>query len=758
MSPFFQRARLPVLLVFPLTFTALIGHLWHLHTDENSTSYFKRHSQFERTIEKDIKAKRGEIVDANGDPLARNTPLFEVAVDTIQLRDAESAWVARQIRRTVSRDKSLRPEDAAKKAWTEIFAQREKDAETLAMLLCVPRENVRAALAPFTPKNKTPRTIEPMPASPFSPLPALLDDVFSKLRFHWREILKKQILSRDFYDTVSDPAGEAQHRQDAVIARRVSKEIAERIEAQKIRGVRVREYFVREYPFGRLAAHIVGHVDADGRGVQGVERQYDEALRGFNGYIKTERNGRPDGALLNPRSINVPAIDGVRIQLSLDRRVQQAVEEEADALVARYNPQSVIIIVSEPSTGKLLALTNRPTFDLAHAAEGESVLAPPQDRTNLALTAPQEPGSVFKVISVAMALNERMLDLADRFYCGRRREKFPVIYRGGKRPIALPGDTHTVNDKFPTAGTADIAGILQESSNNGAALVAMYVTARHPRHELLLHDYALRFGFGKRTNLPVALGSAESIGQGWAFWKTNAAGKSVPDNRALAQHFRHNISRLPMGQAVSATALQIHQAMCVVANGGKLMRSQLVLKTTAAPGAKDNNYTWTPDAGTAALRPEVAREIALMLRGVCMKGGTATGAELPGYEVAGKTGTAQKTVNGKPSNEHHVGSFSGFFPAEKPRIAITVIVDDAAKGTTKFGITYGGEVAAPAFKNIAAKVAEILKIPPAQPTHAILAAERRDGFVPPAILPDAKNPWPPNRVPRQPQNENTTAQ
>jgi cell division protein FtsI/penicillin-binding protein 2 len=393
-------------------------------------------------------------------------------------------------------------------------------------------------------------------------------------------------------------------------------------------------------------------------------------LVGQNGWIESERDGR-HRELASIRLREVAPVDGSTVVLTLNSLIQKTCEDALAAAAERYRPKGGIIIVSEPRTGRILGLANWPTYDLNRFFDPKA--APMDSQRNRAVSDVYEPGSVFKIVSVAGALEERLITPNSVFDCGATT----VPYRG--RMVSMPADSHAI-------GAADIRQIVRESSNRGTVQVGMQYAERFGEERFF--GLIKSFGFGAPTGL---ITGAE------------VPGLLIPPKRWDGL----TISRVPMGHSVSVTAMQMHLAMSVVAADGLLMQPQLVLRVED-PKTKATVLDYAPRSRGRAVSAATAAQMAALLRGVCGKGGTAPAADIPGYEVAGKTGTTQKIVNGRYSTAHHVASFAGFFPVGDPKLAITVIIDEP-QGE---GVGYGGKVSAPIFREVAEKCIRWLDLPP----------------------------------------------
>ncbi len=443
-----------------------------------------------------------------------------------------------------------------------------------------------------------------------------------------------------------------------------------RIMALGIQGIYGNRVYRRDYPDNSLAAQVIGWVNHDEKPVAGLEAYANFYLRGENGWVETEKDGHRH-ELAQFRSRDVPAANGYTVELSLDANVQQIVEAELARIARTYRPKKATIIVSDPRTGFILALANYPSFN-----PNDYNRLPPAQRgamRDMALTDEYEPGSVFKIVVASAALNEGLVTPATTFDCTLET----VNYHG--RVLKLPHEAS--GDHFTRETT--VAEIIAHSSNRGAAQLGMMLGADR------FYRYCRAFGFGRPTGFPIA-GEKEIHG----------------DLKPPSRWNPIDITRIPMGQSVAVTPMQIHQAMCVVANGGLLMRPQVIQEVRDASGAVV--YRFGPAVVRRVIQPATARTMARLLMGVT-EDGTGRMAEIPGYEVAGKTGTAQilepvTLASGKTvlrySFTHWVTSFVGFFPANNPQIAISVIVNDP-HALPHEGPVAGGNVAGPAFKAVA---------------------------------------------------------
>lgn len=459
----------------------------------------------------------------------------------------------------------------------------------------------------------------------------------------------------------------------------------------------VEREFIRTYPLGSRAAHILGFVNRENKATSGVELALDRFLKGENGWRESKLDGRRrEQPRLRER--DVPARDGCSVRLTIDSRIQGIAESACEKIVRELQPVFSSIIVSDAKTGRILALANSPTFDL-----NKFNTAPLENQRNRAVTDIYEPGSVFKIVSVAAALEEGVVTENSVFDC----ELTQVPYRGKMRK--LPKEDHKMEK-------LTVRDVIKLSSNRGSAQIAMRFCERFGEEAYV--DYIHKFGFGEKTGLVGASGEQTGI---------------VP---AAKRWDGLTITRLPMGHAIAVTPLQIHGAMSVIASGGRLMVPQII--QSIIDEDRKTELSFPPKERRRVVSEQTARSVAQMLRSVCVEG-TGKPADIPGYNVAGKTGTSQRIVNGKYSSDSYVTSFSGFFPAENPRIVITVVIDNPiyfaerwiavrdANGKALHDANgrlimekkvvrtraYGSSVAAPVFKEVAEGAIRWLEIPPA---------------------------------------------
>jgi cell division protein FtsI (penicillin-binding protein 3)/stage V sporulation protein D (sporulation-specific penicillin-binding protein) len=453
-----------------------------------------------------------------------------------------------------------------------------------------------------------------------------------------------------------------------IIAHDVDDATATRLKGLKLEALIIEQHDRRVYPNNELAAHALGFTDENGRGLAGMEKQMDAILRGEPGERLVERDAKKQEIPLY-QVRDRPAVDGDDVTLTIKMAIQHVVEDQLDKIVKNYSPETAYIMVMDPQTGEILAMGSRPTYDPNNRGELKPELV--RDRC---VTDPVEPGSVFKIITLAGALNEGLVNLNTQIFC----ENGDFYYAGKE-----------LHDDDERHGWLPVEEVMSQSSNIGFAKIALDYL-----HEQKLYQYATAFGMGQRTGL------FEDQGETPGFLR--------PVNKWSAL----SITRVPMGQEVLASPIQLVTAMSVIANGGKLMAPELAKQVTDPSGRVVE--TFQPRAVRQVISTAAAREVAEALHQVTIDGTAKaikiTDAKGNGYTFAGKTGTAQKWIAGQGySHTQHVASFIGFMPAEDPAFVALVMVDDPKTLPRQ---DYGAEVSAPVFKNIAEQMAQILNIPP----------------------------------------------
>ena len=466
-------------------------------------------------------------------------------------------------------------------------------------------------------------------------------------------------------------------RRYIVLKREVAKanadSLRQKLRAKNLRGIYFEQDATRIYPNGAMLCHVIGFTDFDHKGIQGVEGSLDEYLHGQDGYRYIEHNRVGQEIVLYRGQERAPR-NGYQVHLTVDLNLQNIVENEIDAAVREYSPKKATIILMRPQTGEILAMANRPAFDLNQRSE-----AKPEQMKNRAICDMMEPGSTFKIVTAAAAINEHKFGLESFIFCEKG------IWNYGGTPLH---DHAAFSD-------LSVKDILVKSSNIGAAKMAVTLGDQK------FYEYIRRFGFGERTGVELP-GEIPGLIRSPSSWS------------------KISITRIPMGHEIGVTPLQMATAMCTIANGGKLMTPRIVKSITTADGKTVS--TLKPITLRQVITPQTANQIGTALRGVVSDRGTAAAAAVPGFTIAGKTGTAQKVgPHGGYEKGKEVVSFCGYLPAENPQFVGLVVLDDAQ---TKPEQNYGGTVAGPIFSRIAEKAARYLDLEPHEEIRKAVPVER----------------------------------
>ena len=454
------------------------------------------------------------------------------------------------------------------------------------------------------------------------------------------------------------------NRRFEYIKKLVPDDTARQIAKMQLRGIFFEDASARYYPQSSLFAHVVGFSNLEGIGSSGVELRMDSYLRGRPGLRISEQDGRRV-ELYDRRSLEIAPQEGADVYLMLDQNLQYIVEKALDAAMEQHSAKGAWVIIERVKTGEILAMASRPTYDPnAYRTAGETQML------NRAIGYVYEPGSTFKVGVIAAALNEGAVRPGDVFDC----ENGTWIFQG-----------RALKDFHPY-GRLNVADILKKSSNIGAAKVALKLGERN------LERYLREFGVGR------------------------PAGIDLPGEEGGILHNRSkwtslSISRIPMGHEVGVTSLQMVNMLCSIANDGFLMKPSVIKRVVDAHGRTIMEFT--PEVVSRPIREDTSKLMRTLLSRVTEDGGTGTRARVPGYTVAGKTGTAQKAIPGGYSDSANIASFMGFLPAENPEIAMIVVVDEPQPLHT------GGVVSGPIFAEIASQAVRYLDIPPSAPESVV---------------------------------------
>ncbi len=457
------------------------------------------------------------------------------------------------------------------------------------------------------------------------------------------------------------------NRRYLVLKKQVPEQTAGELQAElrrrKAQGIYFEPDSTRVYPNGSLLCHVVGFTDFEGHGIQGIEKSMNRYLEGQPGYRYITRD-RAGAELVQHRGLEQEPRNGCNVQLTIDLGLQSIVERELDAAVKKYAPETATAILMRPRTGEILAMANRPYFDINERAKAE-----PDQMKNRAIIDMIEPGSTFKIVTLSGVLNEKLV-----------RPDTTVFCEGGRWEYC----NKILHDDHPLT-SCTVHDVLVYSSNIGSAKLALQLG------ENRLFNYIKQFGFGDRTGIDLP-------------------GEIVGMVHPTKEWSKISITRIPMGQGVAVTPLQMVMAMGAIANGGKLMMPQIVKSITDEHDVPIAQYP--PMPVRQAINPETVKALIPALEDVVKKG-TAKHGAVDGFLVGGKTGTAQKvSPQGGYMSGKYVVSFVGFLPAQNPEIVGMVMLDNA---TTRQGENYGGLVAAPIFSSIAGQTMRYLNIEPTEP-------------------------------------------
>lgn len=440
--------------------------------------------------------------------------------------------------------------------------------------------------------------------------------------------------------------------------RRLSYDIADKIYNLKLPGVYLVKESKRYYPYDKYLSHTLGFVGIDNQGLSGLELMYDEYLTGSSGAIKYFSDAK--GNRLELSEIYEKPQDGVNITLTIDHNIQLAVERELDNAVAKYNPDQALAIVMNPNTGEILAMSSRPNFSPSNYQN----YTVEEINRNLPIWATYEPGSTFKIITLAAALEEKIVDLDN-----------DTFYDSG----AIKVENATLHCwKHGGHGMQTYLQVVENSCNPGFVNLGLKLGKE------TLFSYIDKFGFGKKTGIDL---NGEGTG---IIFKLDRVGPV-------------ELATTAFGQGVSVTPIQQVTAVSAIINGGVLYKPYIV-KSLNEPETNTVIKENKPIAIRKVISEETSEKVRYALESV-VANGTGRPAYISGYRVGGKTGTAQKVKDGKYMVGNYIVSFIGFLPADDPQVVVYVAIDNA-KGVTQ----YGGTVAAPIVRNIMLDIIDILEI------------------------------------------------
>jgi cell division protein FtsI (penicillin-binding protein 3) len=457
------------------------------------------------------------------------------------------------------------------------------------------------------------------------------------------------------------------------VARMITPAQSEQIKNLKMEGVYLIQEPKRFYPNKELAGHLIGFVGMDSNGLEGLEMRYDSYLRGEPEKILWGRDARGKKLYLPERAVTGKKDEQLSLVLTLDSRIQHAVESNLKEAVLRTRARGGFIIVMDPRTGEILAMANSPVFNPNAYASATA-----DNKRNKAITDCFDPGSTFKPFLVAAAIEEGVVKEEDRFNCENG------AYRVANATF------HEANRK--RHGVLTVREILKYSSNIGSVKISEKLGREK------FHRYIKDFGFGQKTNIEMP-GEISGLLRPWQNWT------------------QVDTSTVAFGQGISVTAIQLVSALSAIANDGVLMQPHIVKKFVDVNGETVREFA--PTAVRRVISADTARRITTMLTNVVgEQGGTGKNAALVNVDVAGKTGTAQKFdfAQKRFSSERVRTSFMGFFPAEAPRFVMLISIDEPQLHK------WGGEAAAPVFKSISQQIIrcfepDIGETPPVQETQ-----------------------------------------
>jgi len=437
------------------------------------------------------------------------------------------------------------------------------------------------------------------------------------------------------------------------LARKLEPAQSEAIKKLNIKGLDFIKESKRSYPNSYLASQVIGFCGLDNIGLEGIELYYDSYLKGQEGWALILRDARQNK--LNLEQKMAEPCDGYNLILTIDEVIQYIAERELDKVFKVFHAKGASLIVIDPHTGAILAMVNRPTFDLNQYKNIDE-----DRRRNRSISDLFEPGSIFKIVTASAALEEKKVVEEDKFFC-----------ENGAYRVA----GHILHDHRPH-GWLSFREVIEKSSNIGTTKVAQILGPD------LLYRYIKLFGFGAKSGIDLP-GEITGMIKEPRFWS------------------KISISALPIGQEVGVTTLQLAAAISVIANNGRLMKPYLVKEIRDRQGETIKSFS--PTLVRQVISPDTAKRVTKILTGV-IEEGTGKLARITGFSAAGKTGTAQKLEpDGSYSHNKFIASFIGFAPAEDPIIAIAIVVDEPRP------YYFGGVVAAPIFKNVAGDILKYLK-------------------------------------------------
>ncbi len=574
----------------------------------------------ERYVHKEtLEPSRGRILDRNGELLARNQTVYKLVVDCFKVRDPGVACSALAKEESMALGKAVSPR-VIKRRFEGPIGFSDADQEGNSKLSEAYLARINEVLAPVLrmPKHELIRLLK------------------SKSR---GEITLTKNIEDDFY-----------------------RELKQVLSDNRLGGLRLDKGERRYYPSPLNLTHVIGYVDHEGEGKEGVEKVFNETMTGVPGYRYTERD-RSWHEIHAFRGEEKLPVSGDNVRLTIDMGLQVLVEEKLNEVVEKYAPEKVTAIFMDPRNGEVLAMASRPHFDL-ETRKG--------NLRNIAISDTYEPGSTFKMVAFGAAFDKRLITPTTPIFChwgSYNQEGFTLL------------DHHPYGDL-----TAEM--VLAKSSNIGSYMVA------RPLNRHLFHHYIGEFGFGKETGIEL---TAESSGA----------------HTDVSEWSQTSFSSKSIGYEMAVTPIQMVSALGIIANGGGY-QTPTILKAIEKP---DGTPLPKPERGAQrrVISKHAADCVRRAMKKTMLEGGTGTRGCVPGYVVAGKTGTARKHVQGVGYVKgRYVVSFLGFLPADNPQLMGIVVVDDPHATGVKL---YGGTIAAPIFSEMAQEAVKLLGIAPDDPVE-----------------------------------------
>lgn len=458
------------------------------------------------------------------------------------------------------------------------------------------------------------------------------------------------------------------------LERNMRKDLFTALQITGLAGIVIERDARRFYPHDRVAAQILGLTDVDDNGIFGLEKEYDSYLQGIPGWVMKQRNGLGE---INPKSNfpSKPPVDGFNIQTTIDLDYQSVLQDELTRWMDYMKSRSATALILDPQTGDILAMASIPDFDPNSAGS-----FPVENQKIRAITDQFEPGSTFKIVAAAAAIDKQTVSLTQEFNCEMGSYQLKDV---------------RIND-HEEYDLLTLSQIIQHSSNIGIIKVAQTLGNN------TLYRYIRDFGFGMPTQI-------------------HLTGEVPGTVRRVSDWSDISLPEVAMGQEVAVTGIQLACAYAAVANGGYLLKPRLIKQIVDQDGNVIEQMA--PEVVRKITDPDVMATIKDMLIRV-VEGGTGINAAIPGWSVAGKTGTAQKYIDGEYSKSKFVSNFVGFFPADKPQLLGVFIVDEP-----RYGFHWGSEGAAPLFRRVMERIINLdddLKAPdfsPESPAQVMILAK-----------------------------------